>query len=169
MNAGPCPECGEELAADQRYCINCGHRVETSLAPSYHPVFDGSGERGDARRGFPIPIPMATTFAAVTLAFGVVMGTAISPNLSGLVAGEHIAGPTVVQAPEPSPSPRRTGRPRQTAKGSSGFGGSSAFGTSFGSSGFYGSRRVRQGPPAGPAGWPLRRQARRSRSPTTPT
>ncbi len=103
MNAGPCPECGEELALDQRYCINCGHRAETSLAPSYHPVFDGMGERGDARRGFPIPIPIATTFAAATLAFGVVMGTAISPNLSGLVAGEHISGPTVVQAPAPEP------------------------------------------------------------------
>ena len=138
MNAGPCPECGEELALDQRYCINCGHRAETSLAPSYHPVFDGMGERGDARRGFPIPIPIATTFAAATLAFGVVMGTAISPNLSGLVAGEHISGPTVVQAPAPAPEPEKDKGAATTPKGSSGFGGSSAFDTSFGSSGFYG-------------------------------
>ena len=135
MNAGPCPECGEELALDQRYCINCGHRAEVSLAPSYHPVVDGMGERGAARRGFPIPVPIAVTFAAATLAFGVVMGTAISPNLSGLVAGEHIDGPTVVQAP--TPEPEKENGAAKTPKGTSGDG-SSAYGTSLGSSGFYG-------------------------------
>ena len=136
MNAGPCPECGEELAADQRYCISCGHRVEASLAPSYHPVFDGGAERGAARRGFPIPIPVATTIAAVTLGFGVVMGTAISPNLSGLKAGEYVAGPTVAQAPAPEPEP-----PAKKQKGTGDFdAGATTTGTDFGdTSGFYGS------------------------------
>ncbi len=134
MNAGACPECGDELAADQRYCISCGHRVETSLAPSYHPVFDGGDERGSVRRGFPIPIPVATTIAAVTLGFGIVMGTAISPNLSGLVAGEHIAGPTVAEAPAPEAEP-----PAKEGKGTSDFGGTTdTSSTDFGS-GFYGS------------------------------
>ena len=137
MNAGPCPECGEELALDQRYCINCGHRAETSLAPSYHPVFDGMGERGDARRGFPIPIPIATTFAAATLAFGVVMGTAISPEPLG-PGRRRSTSPARPSSRRPPPSRRSRRGPPTTPKGSSGFGGSSTFDTSFGSSGFFG-------------------------------
>ena len=137
MKIGPCPECGEELAADQRYCVSCGSRVENSLAPSYLPVFGGSDGGAATRRGFPMPIPIAGTFAAVALAFGVVMGTAISPNVSGLVAGEHAGGPVVVQAPEPKPEPQKKGG-GDNGGGSGGFGGSGFSGSSFGS-GFYGS------------------------------
>ena len=137
MKIGPCPECGEELAADQRYCVNCGSRVENSLAPSYLPVFGGSDGGAATRRGFPMPIPIAGTFAAVALAFGVVLGTAISPNVSGLVAGEHAGGPVVVQAPEPKPEPQKKGG-GDNGGGSGGFGGSGFSGSSFGS-GFYGS------------------------------
>ncbi len=53
----------------------------------------------------PVPLQTATTFAAIALGFGVVIGTAISPNLSGIIA----SAPPVVQAPtteEPSaPAP----------------------------------------------------------------
>jgi hypothetical protein len=139
VNAGPCPSCGDELASDQRYCVTCGARNESSLAPSYMPgAFDGA-ERGQARRGFPIPVPIATTFAAAALGFGVIMGTALSPNLSGLKAGEYIGSPEVVTQ-TPAEPPKDKGSSKN--KGGGG-GGSSSFDTSpstssFGS-GFYGS------------------------------
>jgi hypothetical protein len=53
--------------------------------------------------GFKLPVPLQTvsTFAALALGFGFVVGTAISPNLGGIIAAPS---PTVVaQAPPPAP------------------------------------------------------------------
>jgi hypothetical protein len=143
MVGGPCPECGDDLAPDQRYCISCGHRVESSLAPSYMPgALEGFGERGEVRRGFPMPIPAAGLIAAATLGFGVVMGTAISPNLSSLVAGERVDGPTVVQAPPEDEKPDKSSKPKGGGGGGSnsiGSTGSSSVPSYGGSTGgFYG-------------------------------
>lgn len=138
MIGGPCPECGDELAPDQRYCISCGHRVASPLAPSYMPgSVDGFGERGEVRRGFPMPIPVAGLIAAATLGFGVVMGTAISPNLSSLVAGERVEGPTVVQAP-PDKKPDRSSKSKGGGGGSGGGGSTSIPGFGGSTGGFFG-------------------------------
>ena len=136
MIGEPCTECGEGLAPDQRYCINCGHRVEAPLAPSYLP---GSLERGEVRRGFPMPIPIAGTFAAVALGFGIVMGTALTPNLSGLVAGEHVDGPTVAVTPPDDGKGSKSKGGKGGGGGGSGtqFDSGTSYGGSFGS-GFYG-------------------------------
>ncbi|MBM3668291.1 MAG: zinc ribbon domain-containing protein [Actinobacteria bacterium] len=135
---GPCTECGNELAADQRYCIECGHRVEAPLAPTYLPTGPPAAVRRSG--GWPLPIPMSTAglFAAMALGFGVIAGTAISPNLSGLIAGEYLAqddGDRVTQVPDDGKDKKDKGGGGGSGSGS--FDGSSGFGSGFfGSSGF---------------------------------
>src|SRR5262249_22588473 len=58
--------------------------------------------------GLPVPLQMATTFAAIALGFGVVVGTAISPNVGSIVAAPSPV--TVAQAPPPeTPATPSTG------------------------------------------------------------
>jgi hypothetical protein len=102
---GPCSSCGAQLATDQRYCIECGQRVGPPMALPYAlppGVMEPPG--GASRWAFALPIPVqtASTFAAIALGFGVVVGTAISPNLAGIIAAPS---PTVVaEAPPPDTS-----------------------------------------------------------------
>jgi hypothetical protein len=102
---GPCSSCGAQLATDQRYCVECGQRVGPPLALPYAlpaPVTDLPGAKDGWLAALPIPVQTATTFAAIALGFGVVIGTAISPNLAGIVAAP--SSPTVVaEAPPESP------------------------------------------------------------------
>jgi hypothetical protein len=103
---GPCSSCGAQLATDQRYCVECGQRVGPPMALPYAlpaPLTEPPAASGWAL-ALPIPIQMASTFAAIALGFGVVVGTAISPNVGGILAAP---APTVVaQAPPPvSPPP----------------------------------------------------------------
>jgi hypothetical protein len=100
---GPCSSCGAPLDIDQRYCVECGNRVGPPIALPYLTSVPGAEETKGAFFALPIPIQMATTFAAMALGFGVVIGTAISPNLSGIVA----SAPPVAEAPSseaPAPS-----------------------------------------------------------------
>ncbi len=106
---GPCSSCGAQLATDQRYCIECGQRVGPPMALPYAlpaPVGEPAGA-GGWMSALPVPMQMASTFAAIALGFGVVVGTAISPNLAGIVAAP---APTVVaQAPPPETPPTPSG------------------------------------------------------------
>ena len=54
----------------------------------------------------PIPPEMASLLAALALGFGVVLGTAISPNLAGIVAAPS---PSVVAQAPPAPPPAPAG------------------------------------------------------------
>jgi hypothetical protein len=107
---GPCSSCGAPLATDQRYCVECGQRVGPPLALPYALPAPGT-ERPAARTGWlaalPIPVQTATTFAAIALGFGVVIGTAISPNLAGIIAAPP--PPVVAEAPPETPPPAATG------------------------------------------------------------
>jgi hypothetical protein len=106
---GPCSSCGAALATDQRYCIECGQRVGPPLALPYALVAP-VGEPPPATgwlSALPIPIQMATAFAALALGFGVVVGTAISPNLSSILASPP--GPTVVAGQPPTQPPSTSG------------------------------------------------------------
>jgi hypothetical protein len=102
---GPCSSCGAQLASDQRYCVECGHRVGPPLALPYALPAAGA-EPPNARGGrvlrLPLPPEMAGLFAALALGFGVVLGTAISPNLAGIIAAP--SAPVVVEAPSETPS-----------------------------------------------------------------
>lgn len=107
---GPCSSCGATLASDQRYCVECGQRVGPPLALPYAlptaATAPAVAEAGWLAR-LPIPVQTATMFAAIALGFGVVLGTAISPNLAGLVAAPP--PPVVAQAPPAPPSSPATG------------------------------------------------------------
>jgi hypothetical protein len=107
---GPCSSCGAKLATDQRYCIECGNRVGPPMALPYAlpaGFTQPTGATGGWMFALPIPIQMASTFAAIALGFGVVVGTAISPNLAGIVAAPP---PTVVaEAPPPETPSTPTG------------------------------------------------------------
>src|ERR671935_2985768 len=98
---GPCSSCGAPLASDQRYCVECGQRVGPPLAMPYAlptPTSEDSAvPEGGRMLRLPIPPEMAGLLAAIALGFGVVLGTAISPNLAGIVAAP--APPIVAQAP----------------------------------------------------------------------
>ena len=109
---GPCSGCGAQLATDQRYCVECGLRVGPPLALPYALPAAGTAAptagSGGLLSALPVPAQTVSTFAAIALGFGVVVGTAISPNLAGIVAAPS---PTVVaQAPPPeTPSTPATG------------------------------------------------------------
>jgi hypothetical protein len=107
---GPCSGCGAPLASDQRYCVECGQRVGAPLAMPYALPATGPGPvAADGGRMWRLPIPpeMAGLFAAIALGFGVVLGTAISPNLAGIVAAP--APPVVAATPPESPAPAAGG------------------------------------------------------------
>jgi hypothetical protein len=153
---GPCSSCGAQLASDQRYCVECGQRVGPPLALPYAlpaPATELPAAKAGWIAALPIPIQTATTFAAIALGFGVVIGTAISPNLAGIVAAP--AAPTVVaEAPPEVPSTPSGG-------GSGGGGGAGASAapaatvasttTPTGSSGGGGGKHKKQKKPKQPA------------------
>src|SRR4029077_8156644 len=100
---GPCSSCGATLASDQRYCVECGQRVGPPLAmPFSLPTGAPAAAGAPTRRVWPLPIPpeLASLLAALALGFGVVLGTAISPNLAGIVAAPS---PSVVAEAPPAP------------------------------------------------------------------
>jgi hypothetical protein len=102
---GPCASCGAQLASDQRYCVECGHRVGPPLALPYAlpaAATEPPTDTGGRLLRLPIPPEMAGVFAALALGFGVVLGTAISPNLAGIIAAP--SAPVVVEAPPETPS-----------------------------------------------------------------
>ena len=107
---GPCSSCGAQLASDQRYCVECGQRVGPPLALPYAltPAITATASPG-AKRMLHLPIPpeMAGLFAALALGFGVVLGTAISPNLAGIIAAP--SPPVVAEAPPETPSTAPSG------------------------------------------------------------
>jgi hypothetical protein len=109
---GPCSTCGAQLASDQRYCVECGQRVGPPLALPYAlpaPAAEPPAAKAGWIAALPVPIQTATTFAAIALGFGVVIGTAISPNLAGIVAAP--APPVVAEAPPATPSAPSGGGP----------------------------------------------------------
>ena len=126
---GPCSSCGAQLASDQRYCVECGHRVGPPLAlPYLLPPPSGAPSPGAAPAApsdggrlanLPAPFQMVSAFAALALGFGAVIGTAISPNLNRLIAAP---GPSfIAEAPPTSEAPAAP-----TGGGAGGGGGAAA-------------------------------------------
>jgi hypothetical protein len=91
----PCPRCGASIETDQRYCVECGERMVPALSLPYpyaRPMTTGSALR--------TPLRAVSTLVAATLGFGVVVGTAMSPALSGTGA---MPAPLVAQTPREAP------------------------------------------------------------------
>jgi hypothetical protein len=108
---GPCPSCGAQIATDQRYCIECGERFGPALSLPYATARSGGG----SRLALPVPLTAVSTLAAAALGFGVVVGTAMSPALSG---PDPEPAPPVAQLPPsepPEPQPPATAPPSAPA------------------------------------------------------
>jgi hypothetical protein len=99
-----CAGCGSPLAADQRYCLECGKRVGPLSVPGSRAAEGGSGPALKSSQARPVALPMglppmrmpaprsAGALAALTLAFGVFVGLAMGPafDRAGLAAGRFL-------------------------------------------------------------------------------
>jgi len=119
-----CPACGAPLAADQRYCVECGARrgplppfVAQLIARPGGPVRE-SPESGSEEAGpdgseehdagaLPLPTPRAAAVAVMALlAFGVLVGSAVSP-----VAQSGANAPTLVALVRPAATSAKAAKP----------------------------------------------------------
>ncbi|HEV7495068.1 alkaline phosphatase family protein [Baekduia sp.] len=119
----PCRTCGSPLAADQRYCLECGERngaprldwktmVVGSAAGA--PVADSARTEHDDGVGPGLPTPrIAAALVLGVLAFGVVVGHAAGPGATTADAGGRanvaiLAAAPVLPAAIPAPPPAVT-------------------------------------------------------------
>jgi hypothetical protein len=101
---GPCPSCGASLALDQRYCVECGHRLAAPLTLPYAAAPPLALQAGS---GLPMPVRVVSILAAAALGFGVVVGTAMSTALDAAPVAHTMQ---VVQVPpSPPPAPPESG------------------------------------------------------------
>ncbi len=116
----PCRTCGSPLAADQRYCLECGERngaprldwksmVVGSAADA--PVAGGALAEHDDGVGPGLPTPrIAAALVLGVLAFGVVVGHAAGPGATPADAGGRAnvtilaAAPVMPATPAPAPA-----------------------------------------------------------------
>ncbi len=120
----PCSSCGTPLAADQRYCLNCGERrgprrldphahaggrgsagaappAPTSANPAGPPL--AAAARPSPPRGWPLPSPRVAGVATLlVLGFGIVAGAAAGPQSDATLAS---ARRTIVVGPPPAAAP----------------------------------------------------------------
>ncbi len=128
--SGGCPACGAPLAADQRYCVECGARrgplpplIAQLIAKGEHAQEPQALAKENAAETLPLPTPRAAAVAVMALlAFGVLLGSAINPSaqraaphtLLALVrpAAKPAAGPPPAsEAPTPPPASEAAATP----------------------------------------------------------
>src|SRR5262245_53401416 len=87
----PCPSCSAALAPDQRDCVACGARrgplppFVAALLPPRAPA--GALDEAPPESGLVLPGPWATGLAVlVLLAFGILVGSVVSPSAQGVGA-----------------------------------------------------------------------------------
>jgi hypothetical protein len=122
----PCRTCGSPLAADQRYCLECGERNGVPrldwkamvVGPAAEaPVPDGAFAEHDDGVGPGLPTPrIAAALVLGVLAFGVVVGHAAGPGATAADAGGRanvtiLAAASAVPAAVPAPAPAATTPP----------------------------------------------------------
>ncbi|HEY1247339.1 MAG TPA: hypothetical protein VGF29_21160, partial [Hyphomicrobiaceae bacterium] len=121
-----CGVCGSVLAHDQRYCLECGSRrgplppVAAGVIASLQGEAVAPAAVKTARQGWlsglAMPTPRAAAVAVMALlAFGVVLGTTVSPAAENAAApvilAEEAPPPAPVAAPTPAPAPADTSAP----------------------------------------------------------
>ncbi len=108
-DGGTCPECGSALAADQRYCLNCGWRrgearvdYETQILRGGQPAMAGgpaAATSGPSPQWSPVLAIGAIALLGVFLLLGVLIGKK-DTNTTQTVAAQ--AAPTTTTAPTPT-------------------------------------------------------------------
>ena len=110
-DGGTCPECGSALAADQRYCLNCGHRrgearvdYQTQIMGSGQPATAGGPKAAgtaSSSQWSPIVAIGAIALLGVFLLLGVLIGKKDN-NVTQTVAAQ--AAPTTTSAAAATPT-----------------------------------------------------------------
>jgi hypothetical protein len=104
-----CASCGAALASDQRYCLECGHRVGGLALPGVwarargqlnKSKLAGGGDGAARSAALPFGLPplrmpaarSASAMAGIALAFGVFVGLALSPAFrnAGIAASRYV-------------------------------------------------------------------------------
>jgi hypothetical protein len=110
-DGGTCPQCGSALAADQRYCLNCGHRrgearvdYETQILQGGQPAMAGGPAPAASSnpQWSPIVAIGAIALLGVFLLLGVLIGKKDN-NTTQTVAAQ--AAPTTTSAAAAAPTP----------------------------------------------------------------
>jgi hypothetical protein len=112
-----CDDCGAPLAHDQRYCVVCGAR-RGPLPAALAALLGDSGPAHGARPqeppapgvpdGLKMPTPRAAAVAVMAvLAFGVVVGTLVSPAEDSAASAPIVVAvaPPAAEVPAPAPEP----------------------------------------------------------------
>jgi hypothetical protein len=123
-DGGTCPECGSALAADQRYCLNCGWRrgnarvdYETQILRGGQPATAGVPAAIAAPSG-PQWSPVLAIGAVALLGVFLLLGVLIGKNDNGTtqtVAAQ--AAPTTTTATTPTDTTAATPAPKANEKG----------------------------------------------------
>src|SRR5438105_4265773 len=98
-----CPECRAACATDQRYCLDCGHRVGAPRV-DWRAVLLGAraptaaaGRPGVGRVALPTP-RVAATLLLIVMGFGVVVAGAAGPSVPRSLAAAA-RGPLTILLP----------------------------------------------------------------------
>jgi hypothetical protein len=109
----PCRTCGSPLAADQRYCLECGERngaprldwKSMVVGSAAAPVTRDARAEHDDGVGPGLPAPrIAAALVLGVLAFGVIVGNAAGPGATAAGAGGR-ANVTILAAAPVAPAP----------------------------------------------------------------
>ncbi len=98
----PCQECGAPLAADQRYCLNCGRRRSEPRVDFQRMIAASKGEDAtEAPRSDPAPPPEPAKAERDYAPFAAVGGIAVLGLmlLVGVLIGKGNSSPSVAPAP----------------------------------------------------------------------
>ena len=119
-----CPECGSALAADQRYCLNCGWRrgearvdYETQILRAGQPATAGA-PAGTTRASNPQWSPVVAIGAIALLGVFLLLGVLIGKkdnNTTQTVAAQ--AAPTTTTATTPTDTTATAAAPKADDKG----------------------------------------------------
>jgi hypothetical protein len=131
-DGGTCPECGSALAADQRYCLNCGWRrggarvdYETQILRGRQPATAGAPApaAGSSPQWSPVVAIAAIALLGVFLLLGVLIGKKDNGTTQTVAAQ---AAPTTTAAAAPTDTTATAAAPKTKDKSAKGAGAGTA-------------------------------------------
>lgn len=115
----PCAECGKPLAADQRYCLNCGQR-RTAPRVDFEQHLSSGGEQPSANGAAVAPTavrgwsPLVAIVALALLGVMLLVGVLIGKEDNDDNQSATTTAPAAVQSPAPTTATPTTAPPTVT-------------------------------------------------------